>query len=84
MRESDTRDAGAGDGASAGAGACAARRAFPEGATSATLRTTQELLAKHGTRLVLCGLVDPVRAELDRDGIIDLVGTTTSSTPSPT
>ncbi len=41
---------------------------------SATLRSVHDELRARGTTLVLCGLVEPVRAELAVDGLIDLIG----------
>lgn len=41
---------------------------------SETIRTVHEELADRGVTLVLCNLIPEVRAELDRDGIIELLG----------
>ncbi|MBT1074441.1 SulP family inorganic anion transporter [Geobacter grbiciae] len=39
-----------------------------------TLRIIYYNLAKHGVRLVMCGVVDEVRAEFDRSRLTDLLG----------
>jgi len=41
---------------------------------SATLGAVQAELRARGTTLVLCGLIEPVRAELAVDGLIDVIG----------
>ena len=41
---------------------------------SLTLRTVQDELSRRGVTLVLCGVPDQVRAELDRDGLTELIG----------
>lgn len=41
---------------------------------SETIRTVHDELADRGVTLVLCNLIPEVRAELDRDGIIELLG----------
>ncbi len=41
---------------------------------SLTLRAMHDELQQRGVTLVLCRVLDPVRAELDRDGLIELIG----------
>ena len=41
---------------------------------SATLGAVQSELRARGTTLVLCGLIEPVRAELAVDGLIEVIG----------
>ncbi len=41
---------------------------------SAVLKATVEGLGKQGVTFVLCDVQDPVRAELERDGLVELVG----------
>lgn len=42
---------------------------------SAMLRAGIERLRKHGITLVICGVQDEVKAELDKDGLTELIGT---------
>ncbi len=42
---------------------------------SAMLRAGIERLRKHGITLVICEVQDEVKAELDKDGLTELIGT---------